>query len=100
MLNIWVDDIRTPPSDYNYWCKSVNDCIRLIDHYCGQSLVGEYINIINLDHDAGDYYKYGGDYIKILEYLEEHYPNNNITFYLHTQNPVGRYNMENIIYHN
>ena len=58
-------------------------------------------NYINLDHDAGDYFEDGGDYIEILKWLEEFkIPDTTYLFGLHTQNPVGRMNMKAIIEHN
>lgn len=54
------------------------------------------IEEISLDHDAGDYVAYGGDYIKILDKMEEK-GINNISIHLHTANPVGRENMRRII---
>ena len=29
------------------------------------------IQVIDIDHDAGEYSQYGGDYIKLLDWLEE-----------------------------
>ena len=51
--------------------------------------------MIDLDHDLGDYAAYGGDAIKVLDYLvarETFYP-----IAIHTANPVGRANMERMI---
>lgn len=50
------------------------------------------IELIDLDHDAGDYASDGGDYIKLLDWLEETGRNYPVRF--HTANPVGRANME------
>ena len=64
---------------------------------------------ISLDHDAGKYADQGGDYIKILERLEEicygnpnfrNYIRDKVIFHLHTANPVGRENMTRIIHKN
>lgn len=55
-------------------------------------------NIISADHDAGDYAKYGGDYIKLLDWLEatgRSYP-----IHIHSMNPVGVQNMRAIIQKN
>ena len=55
----------------------------------------ENIEIIDCDHDLGDYACYGGDGIKLLDWLVERE-----TFYpikLHTANPVGRANMQRMI---
>ena len=90
-MKIWLDDLRPAPAGYE-WAKSVNWAISLIkkteeDH--------EWIDILDLDHDLGDYYSDGGDAIKLLDWLAERE-----TFYpirIHTANPVGRANMERMI---
>lgn len=90
-LKIWVDDIRPVPIGYE-GTKSVNETIALIEAI---ESYGWKIEIIDLDHDLGDYAKFGGDAIKILDYLVERE-----TFYpikIHTANPVGRANMERMI---
>ena len=49
------------------------------------------VELIDCDHDLGDYAQDGGDGIKLLDWLAERG-----TFYpiaLHTMNPVGRDNM-------
>lgn len=94
-LKIWVDDVRPAPNDY-YWCKTVNSVKRLL---CDAHIINCYdIVVIDLDHDAGDYAKEGGDYIKILDWLEEtgrRYP-----IHIHSMNPVGVANMKAIIQKN
>lgn len=49
------------------------------------------IEVIDLDHDAGDYSQDGGDYIKILDWMEA--TDRNYPIRIHTANPVGRQNM-------
>lgn len=57
--------------------------------------------LIDLDHDSGDYFDDGGDYIKILDWLEEEdIVNTGYFFYLHTMNSVGAENMRRIIKRN
>lgn len=94
-LKIWVDDVRPAPNNY-YWCKTVNSVKRLL---CDAHIINCYdIAVIDLDHDAGDYAKEGGDYIKILDWLEEAgrcYP-----IHIHSMNPVGVANMKAIIQKN
>lgn len=95
-LKIWVDDVRPAPNDDYYWCKTVNSVKRLL---CDAHIINCYdIVVIDLDHDAGDYAKEGGDYIKILDWLEEtgrRYP-----IHIHSMNPVGVANMRAIIQKN
>lgn len=95
MTKIWLDDIRTPPSDDWVWIKSVNAAKRYI------SMVSSYgitEIMLSVDHDAGDYYQYGGDYIRLLDWLEE--TGRNYPIRIHSQNVVGRMNMRTIIERN
>lgn len=52
-MKLWIDDIRTPPSDDWLWARSVNQAITAIKCY-ERSFTSDTI-YINLDHDAGDY---------------------------------------------
>ena len=101
---LWVDDIRTPPVQTNYrTVRSVNEAKRVIEEFEKAQELGrlsEDANIewIDIDHDAGDFQPDGGDYIKLLDWLEERgscYP-----IRIHTMNPVGAANMRAIIRHN
>ena len=53
------------------------------------------ITLIDIDHDAGDYVIKGGDYIKLLDWLEE--TGRNYPIRIHSMNPVGVANMRAII---
>ena len=95
ILKIWVDDVRPAPEGY-VWLKSVNEVKKyLADPHI---LCNYEISLIDLDHDAGDYAKDGGDYIKILDYLEMVGYNGDLR--IHSMNPVGVQNMRNIIQKN
>ena len=90
-MKIWLDDIRPVPDGYE-WARSVNEAISLIER---AEKAGESIQLIDCDHDLGDYFPDGGDGIKLLDWLAERG-----TFYpivLHTANPVGRDNMLRLI---
>lgn len=56
------------------------------------------IELIDIDHDAGDYVNDGGDYIKLLDWLEE--TDRNYPIRIHSMNPVGVANMRRIIERN
>ena len=56
------------------------------------------IEVIDIDHDAGDYASDGGNYIKLLDWLEE--TGRNYPIRIHSQNPVGVENMRRIIQRN
>lgn len=89
-MKIWLDDIREAPEDY-ILCHSVNEAKRLIKE--NEKLTT--IEIIDCDHDLGDYYPDGGDGIKLIDWLAErgtYYP-----IRLHTMNPVGRENMQRTV---
>lgn len=55
--------------------------------------------LIDIDHDAGEMFsKAGGDYIKLLDWLEE--TGRNYPIRIHSMNPVGVANMRAIIQRN
>ena len=98
MRGLWVDDIRNPPQ-FIYKNKNVKWVrVRSVEEakYCIQYM--ESINypysLISTDHDAGDFASEGGDYIKLLDWLEE--TGRNYPIRIHSQNVVGRMNMEAI----
>ena len=97
-MKIWLDDIRPAPNGYVH-CKSVNQAKKYILSYCPQ--VTNQDIFLDLDHDLGDYYKDGGDAVKLLDWLEEqNLVNARYFFHLHTANPVGAENMRLIIQKN
>lgn len=87
-MKIYVDDVRKAPDGYAE-CHSVNETIRVIKENKDE------IELLDLDHDLGDFGVDGGDAIKILDWCVENefYPK----IVLHTANPVGRRNMERLI---
>lgn len=102
-MKLWIDDVRPAPEGY-VWCKSTNEALRtIVDNK-------DDIELIDLDHDAGDYACIGGDFIIVLKELERlsRRPNNDywrkrckeIKFKLHSANVVGVMNMRAIIEHN
>ena len=121
-MKLWIDDTRPAPKGY-YLCKSVNEAKekiirqeKLFDSACNQAryhffndnhqFVDDYlkeskevmIELIDIDHDAGDFANEGGDYIELLDWLEatgREYP-----IRIHSMNPVGVENMRRIIQRN
>ena len=95
-VKLWIDDVRPAPEGY-VWVKSVNEAINLIgdaEEYLGIAT----IELIDIDHDAGEYANDGGDYIKLLDWLEE--TGRNYPIRIHSMNPVGVENMRRIIKRN
>lgn len=95
MIKIWIDDIRTPPSGEWVWIKSVNKAKRYIFNISPYGIADI---MLSIDHDAGDYAQYGGDYIRLLDWLEE--TGRNYPIHIHSMNPVGVANMRRIIHRN
>lgn len=110
-MNIWLDDIRPAPEGY-VWCHSVNEAKELIKSTMaefrknfaksGKPDEALYVDIIDMDHDLGDYASDGGDGIELLKWYEEITQGTGTytRFHLHTMNPVGMQNMRAIIKHN
>lgn len=119
-MKLWIDDVRPAPDGY-VWCMSVNvakmfiegneDIVRYAHEQLTELSVGSdvylqmkeiaevsTIEIIDIDHDAGDYASDGGDYIKLLDWLEE--TGRNYPIHIHSQNVVGVQNMRAIIKRN
>ena len=99
-MKLWIDDVRTAPEDY-MWCKSVNeakDTIEFAERILFPFRPDRTIELIDIDHDAGNYAHDGGDYIKLLDWLEE--TGRNYPIRIHSMNPVGVVNMRAIIERN
>lgn len=118
-MKLWVDDVRKAPEGY-VRAKSVNEakswiesfeegveiCVRDLRFNLGDKsvlvtddLIIDAISLlIDIDHDAGDYASDGGDYIKLLDWLEE--TGRNYPIRIHSMNPVGVQNMRAIIHKN
>jgi hypothetical protein len=100
-MKLWVDDLRKPPRGWT-WVRSVNGAKDIILEYSEKlnfdMELEDQIEIISIDHDAGDYACNGGDYIKLLDWLEE--TGRSYPIHIHSQNPVGVENMRRIIERN
>lgn len=121
-MKLWVDDVRPVPNGF-WWCRSVNEAIRYIEQ--SERAVRKYIeagdryftkrdydgrnrcynkanewsiDLIDIDHDAGEFASDGGDYIKLLDWLER--TGRNYPIRIHSMNPVGVENMRRIIHRN
>lgn len=121
-MKLWIDDVRPAPEG-DEWVEinSVNEAIEEILFWEGmcstdkswiefkaningntapweERLKRHTIELIDIDHDAGDFATDGGDYIKLLDWLEE--TGRNYPIRIHSMNPVGRENMRAIIRRN
>lgn len=106
-MKIWIDDVRPAPEGY-VWCKSVNEAKNTIlscesdvnyhwRHY-GYMSTRMVVELIDIDHDASDFASDGGDYIKLLDWLEE--TDRNYPIHIHSMNSVDVKNMRSIIQRN
>ena len=99
-MKLWIDDVRPAPyCGYIPAIRSVNKAKRIIQeietmHFMGAAA----IELIDIDHDAGEFAVDGGDYIKLLDWLEE--TGRNYPIRIHSQNVVGVQNMRAIIQRN
>ena len=96
-MKLWIDDVRPAPEGY-VWCHSVFRAMKEIminEDRIANGYDETPIQLIDIDHDSGEFYQYGGDYIKLLDWFEE--TGRNYPIRIHSMNPVGRENMRAII---
>ena len=101
-MKLWIDDVRPAPGKEYLWIKTVHMAKEMIEqveedfsiHHCR----GAVIELIDIDHDAGDFAGAGGDYIRLLDWLEE--TGRNYPIRIHSMNVVGVANMRAIIQRN
>ena len=92
-MKIWVDDVRQEPRGYIRFCD-VNSCIKFLNELRSNGCIS-IVEVLDLDHDAGDFAVSGGDYINILNWLEE--VQVSVPIRIHSFNSVGVENMRRII---
>ena len=94
MWKLFIDDERYPIDETMVIARSVKDAIELIN------LNGCPIEI-NFDHDLGDNVPTGFDLAQWLveKDLDENgmFLPNNFTYYIHSQNPIGRENIDKLL---
>ena len=93
-MKLWIDDVKPAPEGY-IWAQSVIEARKWIS---STEFFHNKFELIDIDHDAGDYATDGGDYIKLLDWLEE--TGRNYPIRIHSMNPVGVANMRRIIQRN
>lgn len=95
-MKLWIDDVRPAPDGY-IWAKSTNAAIGVLELEEELGIPGS-IEIIDIDHDAGEFAYDGGDYIKVLDFMEE--AGRSYPIRIHSMNPVGVERMRAIIERN
>ena len=104
-MKLWVDDVRPAPDGY-IWVKTVSKAKSVIAKFENENkqikeswgFAPIPLEVIDIDHDAGEYASEGGDYIKLLNWLEA--TGRNYPIHIHSMNPVGVENMRRIIQRN
>lgn len=94
-MKLWIDDVKPAPEGY-VWCKSVYMAKSVIIWYSYRE--NEIIELIDIDHDAGDYACCGGHYIEILKWLEK--TGRNYPIHIHSDNEFNKVMMRAIIERN
>ena len=82
-FNVWLDDIRPKPNEFQVWAKTADKAI----FYLKQGNIGW----ISLDHDLGDDPNSGSGY-DVAKWIEEHAFKgelNPLKVTVHSANPVG-----------
>ena len=95
-MKIWLDDLRPAPPGWT-WIKDAEEAVRYLGDF--------YVTDISLDHDLGD--DYDPDYTlyntgyDVAKWIEEQTAENHNYFppriFVHTDNPVGRANIQQAI---
>ncbi len=85
-LKIWLDDIREMPEGFDIWVKTELDAILLI----GKGNVSH----ISFDHDLGENAGNGYNVAACIEHDAYYGKIPQLTWDVHSQNPVGRKNIE------
>ena len=94
-MKLWLDDVRPAPDGYGYIACSVSVAKVMIQ---SAEELGVKLELLDCDHDLGDQAQYGGDGIKLLDWLEE--TGRNYPIRIHSMNPIGRENMRRVIKRN
>lgn len=101
-LYIYLDDIREMPDNIQHQFQYFTKCVS-VD--MAQIFVRSALEIgireiwFDLDHDLGEYARFGGDAIKLVDWLVERYHDLDVKFkfHFHSMNPVGVQNMKNAV---
>ncbi len=83
---LWVDDERMPPTAYGVWARTFGAAATLMAH--------QRFDVVSLDHDLGDPESTGYTLATLIERELVRRPD---ALRCHSQNPVGRARIEQVI---
>lgn len=88
--NVFIDDVRTPPSDEWVVLRTFHEAVTFLD------INFEMLDRVMLDHDLGCYYgnreMTGADISAWI--IQNKHRNENIIITCHSDNPAGKSNIE------
>ena len=85
-MRLWLDDVRVMPEDFDIWVKSALACIGIIE--------SGIVTHISFDHDLGHSMFTGYTVACSIEVLAFYNKVGRISWDVHSQNPVGKENIE------
>ena len=98
-MKLWIDDMRPAPDDSYATIYSVNTAKMVVQLIEDTGIGGDRtIDLIDVDHDAGEFESDGGHYIKFIEWLEE--TGRNYPIHIHSDNQINLLWMREIIERN
>jgi hypothetical protein len=87
-VDLWLDDIRPMPTEYNYHCKTANEAIAILK--LAERGVCRLLSV-SLDHDLGaDCFGTGYDVACEIEKMASFGLLSRLQWAVHSMNPVGR----------
>jgi len=81
-MKVWIDDVREPPPGFR-WFRTTDDAIDFLEKNGSEG-----ISLFDTDHDAGDMFVMGGDYVNVFRWLDRE-GKRNVTVHIHSSNPKG-----------
>ncbi len=92
--NMFIDDERFPPANNQQWkiCRSFDQVKEVIKEH-------GFPKHISFDHDLGDQQPTGYDIAKWMVEcdLDQRVIPDDLSFYVHSQNPIGKRNIEALL---
>lgn len=92
-IKLWIDDVREPPSGFK-WFKTAEGAIDWLETHGTEG-----VSLFDTDHDAGEMFPMGGDYVNVFRWLDRE-GKNGITVHIHSANPKGANAIREIISRN